>query len=115
MSVKTLDRYNRWRSVVVSFRVSPEEADELNKLVRLSGQTKRGYIADRCLQRDIIVRGNPRVFKALKEEMTEIIRRLEKVPEEKKPVEPEFWEIIQLVMELMIGLSKPMETNNNRN
>ena len=114
MSVKTMDSHNRWRSVMVSFRMSPEEADELNKLAKLSGQTKRGYIADRCLQRDIVVKGNPRVFKALKDQMTDIIRRLEELPDEKKTAEPEFWEVIQMVAELMIGLSKPMEMNKNR-
>ncbi len=114
MSVKRVDDYNRWRSVQVGFRLSPEEAAELNKLVKLSGYTKREYVADRCLQRDIVVKGNPRVFKALKDEMLEIIRRLEELPDEKKTAEPEFWETIQMVAEIMAGLSRPMEQNKNR-
>ena len=37
MSEKRLDAKNRWRNVVVAFRMSPEEAQELNVKVSLSG------------------------------------------------------------------------------
>lgn len=36
MSEKRLDARNRWRNVVVAFRMSPEEAQELNVKVALS-------------------------------------------------------------------------------
>lgn len=48
------------------------------------------------------------MHKALAEKMTEILQQLEDLPEEKKPTEPEFWEIMQLVAETMVGLSKPL-------
>lgn len=114
MSDKVMDRYNRWRSLQVGFRMSPEEAAELNRLVKLSGLTKREYVASKCLQHDIVVKGNPRVFMALKEEMAKIIRKLEELPDEKKTADPEFWETIRMVAEIMAGLSKPMEQNKNR-
>lgn len=114
MTVKKVDRHNRWRSMQVGFRLSPEEAAGLNKLVQLSGLTKREYVANRCLQRDIVVKGNPRVFKALKAEMAEIIRRLEELPDAIKPAEPEFWETIQMVAVIMAGMSKPMEQNERK-
>ena len=37
MSAKNVDRHNRFRSITVGFRVSPEEQDELNRAVALSG------------------------------------------------------------------------------
>ncbi len=40
MSEKRLDAKNRWRNVVVAFRMSPEEAQELNVKVSLSGLSK---------------------------------------------------------------------------
>ena len=92
----------------MGFRLSPEESKALNERVRLSGLCKREYVANRCLEKEIVVVGNPRVHKALAEKMTEILQRLEDLPEEKKPTEPEFWEIIQLVAETMVGLSKPL-------
>ena len=65
MSAKNLDRHNRWRSKTVAFRVSPEEWEHFEKIVALSGLTKQDYLIERTLQRDIIVQGNPRVYKAL--------------------------------------------------
>ena len=44
---------------MVSFRISPEEALELERVVRLSGLTKQEYITRRILCQDVIVQGNP--------------------------------------------------------
>ena len=41
MSEKRLDAKNRWRNVVVAFRMSLEEAQELNVKVALSGLSKQ--------------------------------------------------------------------------
>ena len=48
MSERRVDKYNRYRCVNVGFRLSPEEAEELNVKVALSGLSKRDYIVD-CL------------------------------------------------------------------
>ena len=66
MSAKNLDNHNRWRNRQVAFRLSPEEADLLDTYVRLSGLTKQDYITRRLLNRDIVVQGNPSVYKALR-------------------------------------------------
>ena len=68
MSVKNLDRHNRWRNKTVAFRVSPDEDREIETAVRLSGLTKQDYITRRLLCRDVVVQGNPRVNKALRNE-----------------------------------------------
>ena len=62
MSYKNVDNKNRLRSVVVGFRMSPEEAELLNSLVKVSGLNKQDYLINRALQRDIVVNGNPRVY-----------------------------------------------------
>ena len=66
MSAKNLDRHNRWRSKTVAFRVTPEENALIDTFARLSGRTKQDYITDRLLCREVVVQGNPRVYKALK-------------------------------------------------
>ena len=66
MSAKNLDNHNRWRSKTIAFRVSPEENEQIEIAVRLSGLTKQDYITRRLLNRDIVVQGNPRVYKALR-------------------------------------------------
>jgi len=57
MSKKNLDGHGRWRSVNVSFRVSPEEDRLLETFVKLSGMTKQDYLTDRVLCRDVVVSG----------------------------------------------------------
>ena len=77
---KSLDYKGRWRNHTVAFRVSDEEAKLLNDLVALSGLTKQDYIIRRLLCRDVVVQGNPRVYKALKNQMSAIndeLKRLE--------------------------------------
>ena len=64
MSLKNMDNKNRWRSKTVGFRVSPEEDAQIETAVRLSGLTKQDYITRRLLCRDVVVQGNPRVYKA---------------------------------------------------
>ena len=36
MSAKNVDKYNRFRSITVAFRVSPEEQKELNRAIALN-------------------------------------------------------------------------------
>ena len=69
MSAKNLDNHNRWRSKTIAFRVSPEENEQIEIAVRLSGLTKQDYITRRLLNRDIVVQGNPRVYKALRDQL----------------------------------------------
>ena len=79
---KKLDHNGRWRNRIVAFRVSDEEAKLLNDLVALSGLTKQDYIMRRLLCRDVVVQGNPRVYKALKNQMAAIyeeLKRLERI------------------------------------
>jgi len=65
MSAKNRDEHNRWRNVTVAFRVSPEENTLIETAVRLSGLTKQDYITRRLTNRDVVVEGNPKVYKAL--------------------------------------------------
>ena len=73
---KSLDYKGRWRNHTVAFRVSDEEAKLLNDLVALSGLTKQDYITRRLLCRDVVVQGNPRVYKALKNQRSAIYEEL---------------------------------------
>ena len=76
---KKLDHNGRWRNRIVAFRVSDEEAKLLNDLVALSGLTKQDYIMRRLLCRDVVVQGNPRVYKALRNQMAAIYEELKRL------------------------------------
>ena len=73
MSAKNCDAMGRFRSVTVGFRVSPEEGEQLDRLVKLSGLTKQDYITDRLLEKTVVVQGNPKVYKALKGQLTDVL------------------------------------------
>lgn len=72
MSAKNVDNHNRFRCRQVAFRLSPEEAEKLDTFVRLSGLTKQDYITSRLLCQDVVVEGNPRVYKALRDKLADV-------------------------------------------
>ena len=79
MSAKNLDRHNRWRNKTVAFRVSPEEDEQIETAVRLSGLTKQDYITRRLMCREVVVQGNPRVYKALRNEFAAVLAELQRI------------------------------------
>lgn len=102
---KTLDNKGRWRNVTVSFRMSSEERDDLNVRVKLSGLTKQDYIIKRLMERDIVVQPNTRVFKALRNQMTEILSELCRIGNGAK-VDGEILTTIKTVAETYNGLDE---------
>ena len=76
MSKKNYDNHNRWRSKTVAFRVSSEEDLQLETMVKLTGLTKQDYIIRRLLERDVVVQGNPRVYKALRDQLAAVLDEL---------------------------------------
>ena len=59
--------------------MSNEEIRLLNNLVSLSGLTKQDYIIKRLLYKDVVVVGNTRVYKALKNYMEQIFTELKRL------------------------------------
>ena len=79
MSAKNRDEHNRWRNKTVAFRMSPEEAKLLDEFVKLSGLNKQDYLISRVLQREVLVQGNPRVYKALRNELIDLTNQLKNI------------------------------------
>ena len=79
MSAKSLDSKGRWRSRTVSFRMSPEEDTQLETFVRLSGLTKQEYIISKLLNREVVVQGNPKVYKALRNALGTVLFELRRI------------------------------------
>lgn len=103
MSAKNLDNKNRWRNITVGFRVSPEENELLNKAVALSGLPKQEYCYRRCLNQDVVVQGNPRVYKALKVELASVLAELRRI-EAGANVRDELLDVIELIAIILGGL-----------
>ena len=103
MSAKNRDNKNRWRNITVGFRVSPEENELINKAVALSGLPKQEYCYRRCLNQDVVVQGNPRIFKALKTELATVLTELKRI-EAGNGVDEELLNVIELIAVIMGGL-----------
>ena len=84
MSAKSLDSKGRWRCKTISFRMSPEEDLQLETFARLSGLTKQDYIISKLLNREVVVQGNPKVYKALRNALGTVLFELRRIENGKK-------------------------------
>ena len=103
MSHKSLDKQGRWRSHTIAFRISAEENADLNRRVKLSGLTKQDYIIRRIQERDVIVQGNPRVHKALRNHLIEVLEELQRI-ESGGQIDNDLMDMIRLINATMDGL-----------
>ena len=103
MSGKSCENRLRQRRITVGFRVSPEENEQLNIAVALSGLLKREYCYRRCMQRDIVVQGNPRVYKALKDQLAAVLAELKRI-EKSGDIRDDLLETINLMTITLEGM-----------
>ena len=108
MSLKNRDEHNRWRNITVGFRVSTEENELLNKAVALSGLPKQEYCYRKCMNRDVIVQGNPRVFKALRNQLADVLAELQRIEAGSK-VDDELLDVIEMIADILGGLKEESE------
>ena len=105
MSAKNRDKHNRWRNVTVAFRVSPEEDSMIETAVRLSGLTKQDYITRRLTNREVVVQGNPRVFKALRNQLAAVLDELRRI-EAGAGVDDDLLDVIGMIAAIMNGMKE---------
>ena len=108
MSEKTLDNQGRWRSHTIAFRISPEENEDLNARVRMSGLTKQDYIIRQIQCRDVVVQGNPRVHKALRNQFVAVLEELQRI-ESGARIDDDLMDMIRLINTTMDGLREESE------
>ena len=111
MSAKNLDKHNRWRNKAVFFRVSPEEDAQIETAVKLTGLTKQDYIIRRLLCRDVVVQGNPRVYKALRDQLVAVLDELRRI-EAGQGVNEELLDTIQMITTIMKGMQEDKTVHN---
>ena len=105
MSAKNLDARHRWRSVTVAFRMSPEEDQQLERLVRLTGLTKQDYIINRLLERVVVVQGNLRVYQALRDQMSAVLMELTRIAHGEE-VPEDLNDTVRFIAQIMDGMKK---------
>ena len=77
----------------------------MNVRVKLSGLTKQDYIIKRLSERDVIVQPNTRVYKALRNQMAEILSELQRI-ENGADIDSDLLEIIQITVQTYNGLAE---------
>ena len=105
MSKKNYDNHNRWRNKTVAFRVSAEEYLQLETMVKLTGLTKQDYLIRRLLERDVVVQGNPRVYKALRDQLAAVLEELRRI-EAGPGVNDDLLDTIQMIATIMNGMQE---------
>ena len=107
MSAKNLDKQNRFRSKTVAFRVSPEEWEHFETVVKLSGLSKQDYLINRISERDIVVQGNPRVYKALRDKLSDVLAELKRIDGlDMDKIDEDLLEVIKLITVTLQGLKE---------
>ena len=102
---RNLDKQGRWRNKTVSFRMSKEEVILLDNLVSLSGLTKQDYIIKRLLCKDVVVVGNTRIYKALKNQMEQIFTELKRLSTTQE-IDDVTTSTIQFINQILQGMKK---------
>ena len=108
MSQKNRDEHNRWRNKTVAFHVSPEEDQLIELYVKLSGLTKQDYIISRLTNRDVVVQSNPRVYKALRDQLAEVLNELQRI-QSGETVNDELLNLIDMIASIMGGMKETAE------
>jgi hypothetical protein len=85
--------------------MSPQERDDLNVRVKLSGLKKQDYIIKRLSERDVIVQPNTRVYKALRNQMAEILTELKRI-NNGADIDSDLLNIIQIMTQTYNGLAE---------
>ena len=82
MSEKRYDNCKRWRNKIGAFRMSPEEAGELDVQVALSGLSKQDYLIQCCLKHEIKVVCGRRVASQMQMYLEAILEELQFMEED---------------------------------
>jgi hypothetical protein len=104
MSAKNLDRHGRLRSKCITFRMSEQEAKHLDDLVAVSGMNKQDYIISKLLDREVVVKPNSRVQKALRVQLEDVARELSRLTRIDE-AEPETLEMAKHLIEVCESLT----------
>lgn len=105
MSAKNVDHKNRWRSKTVAFRMSPEEAEQLDTFVRISGLNKQDYLIRRVLHQEVVIVGSSRVYKALRNQLAATLEELKRI-EAGERIDDELLSVIRLMEITLDGMKE---------
>ena len=103
VSPKKKDEKKRKRSVIVNFRMTPEEKKLLDNRIELSGMQRQDFFIQSCLYQKIITYGNIRTFDVMRKKVVEINKHLNLISKSEE-LNLEILESLRMILEMLDGL-----------
>lgn len=101
---------NRKRSVIVNFRVTPEEKRLIDERIALSGIARAEFFINSCMHQKIVTFGNVRTFDEMKRKLLVIDRHLQQI-EKTEELDIEVLESLRMILEMLGGLEREDDDN----
>lgn len=86
----------RRRTIIVNFRVSPEEKAVIDARIYLSGLTRSDFFIQSCTQQTLTVYGNVKTFRRMQEALDQAMSRTDPSPERE--------EKLRMMGQIFVGL-----------
>ena len=107
---KKKNEKNRKRSVIVNFRVTPEEKQLIDERIALSGLPRAEFFIQSCMYQKVITFGNVKTFDWIKKKLVAIDEHLQAV-EKSEEMDLEILESLRMILEMLTGLEREDEVN----
>ena len=107
---KKKNEKNRKRSVIVNFRVTPEEKQLIDERIALSGLPRAEFFIQSCMYQKVITFGNVKTFDAIRKKLLVIDEHLQAV-EKSEELDLKILESLRMILEMLAGLEREDEVN----
>lgn len=111
---KKKNEKNRKRSVIVNYRVTPEEKQLIDERIALSGLPRAEFFIQSCMHQKVITFGNVKTFDAIRKKLLVIDEHLQAV-EKSEELDLEILESLRMILEMLVGLEREDEVNEQIN
>lgn len=99
------DNSRRVKNKTVVFRVTEEELKLITSMADISGMLRQDYLLKRALKQSIAVYPNSRMYKMLKNKMSEILEELQRI-EAGEDIDGELIDLISFMTDVMKQLGE---------
>lgn len=110
VTLKKKNEKNRKRSVIVNFRVTPEEKQLIDERIALSGLPRAEFFIQSCMYQKVITFGNVKTFDGIKKKLLVIDEHLQAV-EKSEELDLKILESFRMILEMFAGLERKDEVN----
>ena len=107
---KKKNEKNRKRSVIVNYRVTPEEKQLIDERIALSGLPRAEFFIQSCMHQKVITFGNVKTFDAIRKKLLVIDEHLQAV-QKSEELDLEILESLRMILEMFAGLEREDEVN----